>query len=254
MSPKQQPISLAPAPIPGVEVHVITKHIPRESITVERPFKITLTATISAVVPKAKGKQRIISLAVQHLQYPRSRTIAYHEPPRATETISSRYSSLGLISATSTLVTPVQSSPNITSEMPLVGSPERNPVRSGVPTLPPPYFEFADQEKRAELNGCVFLGSSTLFLNPITLTNTSDAKQHEDLSDDDADKVEGSQEFELTFLPTRAGFVRAGGLRILLVKDEFVDGDHGAYSSGSGMEEARTLKELDVVAELWVHS
>ncbi|OAX43830.1 DUF974-domain-containing protein [Rhizopogon vinicolor AM-OR11-026] len=244
------PAPPAPAPIPGVEVHVIANHIPRESITVEQPFKITLAATVSAVVPKVKGKQRIISLAVQHLQYSRSRTIAYPEPPQVTETISSRYSSFGLTSATSTLITPMQSSPNIASEIALVSSPEMNLAHGRMPTLPPPYFEFADQEKRAELNGCVFLGTSTLFLDPITLTH---ARQHDDLSDDGAEKVEGSQEFDLTFLPMRAGFVRAGGLRLLLVKDEFVDGDQNTYSSG-GVEEARILKELDVVAELWVHS
>lgn len=253
--PNQQPAPLVPAPIPGVEVDVITNHIPRESITVERPFKITLTATVSAVIPKAKGGQRVISLAVQHLQCSRFGTTVHSEPPHATETISSRYSSFGgLTSATSTLVTPVHNSPNMTNEMSLVGSPQGNLAHSGVPTMPPPYFEFADQEKCAELNGCVFLGSSTLFLKPITLANASYAKQHEDLPDDYAEKVEGSQEFELTFLPTRAGFVRVGGLRFLLVRDEFVQGDQTTYSTGSGMGEARTLKELDVVAELWVHS
>lgn len=252
IGPNQQPAPLASAPIPNVEVDLIINHIPRESITVEQPFKIALTATVCALVPKAKGKQRIISLAVQHLQYPRSGTVAYPEPLQATETISSRFSSLGLTSAASTLVTPVQS-PNITGEMlsPLVGSPERMLAHGGVPALPPPYFELADHEKRAELNGCVFLGSSTLFLSPITLTN---ARHHEDPSDENAEKVEGSQEFELTFLPVRAGFVRAGGLRLLLVGDEFVDEGQATRSSGSSMGEARTLKELDVIAELWVHS
>ncbi|KAG1730591.1 DUF974-domain-containing protein [Suillus lakei] len=251
---QQQQASLVPALISGVEVDIIINHIPRESIAVERPFKIAFTATISAALPKAKGKQRVISLAVQHLQYPRSTAIAYPEPFQATETISSRFSSLGLTSATSTLITPMQS-PNMASENLLVLSPERMLARGG-PILPPPYFEFADEEKRAKLKGCVFVGSSTQFLNPITLTNPSHASHHEDLSEDDVEKVEGSQEFELTFLPVQTGFVRAGGLRILLVRDELVDvgADQATHRLGSGAIEARTMKELDVVAELWVHS
>lgn len=251
---QQQPAPPVPAIVLGVEVDVIINHIARESITLERPFRIAFTATVSAALPKAKGKQRVIALAVQHLQYPRATSIAYPEPFQATETISSRFSSLGLISATSTLVTPVQSSPNMASENILVTSPEKMLARAG-PTLPPPYFEFPDEERRAKLKGCVFVGSSTQFLNPITLTDPSHTS-HEDSSDGDVEKAEGSQEFELTFLPVQTGFVRAGGLRILLVRDELVDvgTDQATRFLGSGTMEARTLKEVDVVAELWVHS
>lgn len=252
---QQQPAPPAPTLVLDVEVDVIINHIAREYVTVERPFKIAFTATVSAALPKAKGKQRVITLAVQHLQYPRPTAIEYPEPFQATETISSRFSSLGLTSATSTLVTPVQSSPNMASENLLVISSEKMLAR---PTLPPPYFEFADEEKRAKLKGCIFVGSSTQFLNPITLTDPSHASHHEDSSDGDGDveKAQGSQEFELTFLPVQTGFVRAGGLRILLVRDELIDisTDQVTRRSGSGAMEARTLKELDVVAELWVHS
>lgn len=241
-----------PALVSGVEVDVIINHIARESITVERPFKIAFTATVSAALPKDKGKQRVITLAVQHLQYPRATAIAHPEPFQATETISSRFSSLGLTSATSTFATPVQSSPNMASE---VISPEKMRTRGGL-TLPPPYFEFADEEKRAKLRGCVSVGSSTLFLNPIMLTDPSHASHHVDSSDDDVEKAEGSQEFELTFLPVQTGFVRAGGLRILLVRDELVDAgtDQATHRLGSSAIEARIIKEIDVVAELWVHS
>lgn len=248
---QQQSIPPVPARILGLEVDVIINHIARESITVERPFKIALTATVSAVLPKAKGKQRVITLAVQHLQYPRATAIAHPEPLQATEPISSRFSSLGLTSAAS-LATPVQSSPNMASDVIL---PEKMLTRGG-PTLPPPYFEFADEEKRTKLKGCAFVGPSTLFLNPITLTDPSPVNHREDSSDDNVEKAEGSQELELTFLPVQTGFVRAGGLRILLVRDELVDvgTDQAAHRLGSSAIEARTLKELDVVAELWVHS
>jgi hypothetical protein len=248
---QQQSIPPVPARILGLEVDVIINHIVRESITVERPFKIALTATVSAVLPKAKGKQRVITLAVQHLQYPRATAIAHPESLQATEPISSRFSSLGLTSAAS-LATPVQSSPNMASDVIL---PEKMLTRGG-PTLPPPYFEFADEEKRTKLKGCAFVGPSTLFLNPITLTDPSPVNHREDSSDDNVEKAEGSQEFELSFLPVQTGFVRAGGLRILLVRDELVDDgtDQAAHRLGSSAIEARTLKELDVVAELWVHS
>ncbi|KAG1749110.1 DUF974-domain-containing protein [Suillus paluster] len=253
---QQQPVPLVPAHVSGVEVDVIINHIPRESIAVDRPFKIAFTATVSAAPPQAKGKQRVISLAVQHLQCPRSTAIAYPEQSQAAETISSRYSSLGLTSVISTVVTSVQSSPNMASDNLLVVSPEKMLAHGGLPTLPPPYFEFADEGKRAKLKGCVFMGSSTLFLNPITLTDASPVSHREDLSDGDVEKVEGSQEFELTFLPVQTGFVQAGGLRLLLIKDEFIDfgADQATYRLGSSTKEARTLKELDVVAELWVPS
>ncbi|KAG0706365.1 DUF974-domain-containing protein [Suillus ampliporus] len=253
---QQQPAPLVPAHVSGVEVDVVINHIPRESIAMERAFKIAFTVTVSAALPKAKGKQRVISLAVQHLQCPQSTATVYPEPSQATETISSRYSSLGLTSITSTVVTPVQGSPNMASENTLVLSPQKMLAHGGLPTVPPPYFEFADEEKRENLKGCVFIGSSTLFLDPITLTDASPASHHEDLSDGDVEKVEGSQEFELTFLPVQTGFVRVGGLRLLLIRDEFIDAgaDQATYRLGSGTGEARTLKELDVVAELWVHS
>ncbi|KAG2076049.1 DUF974-domain-containing protein [Suillus decipiens] len=254
-APNQQPAPSVPALVLDVEVDVIINHIARESITVERPFKIAFTATVSAALPNTKGKQRVITLAVQHIQYPRATAIAYPEPFRATETISSRFSSLGLTSATSMLVTPMQSSLNIASENLLAISPEKMLTR-GEPTLPTPYFDFPDEEKRAKLKGCVYVGSSTQFLDPITLTNPSHAGRHEDSSDNDGEKAEGSQEFELTFLPVQTGFVRAGGLRILLVRDELVDigTDQATHRLGSRAMEARTMKELDVVAELWVHS
>ncbi|KAG2149304.1 DUF974-domain-containing protein [Suillus clintonianus] len=257
VAPNQQlPASLVPAQVSAVEVDVIINHIPRDSVAIEQPFKIAFTATVSAALPKAEGKQRIIFLAVQHLQYPLSTAITYPEPFQATETISSRFSSLGLTSATSTLVTPVQSSPNMSSDNPLVVSPEKMLARGRLPTLPSPYFEFADEEKRTKLKGCVFVGSSTQVLSPITLTIPSHDSDHEDPSDDHVKKVEGSQEFELTFLPVQTGFVRAGGLRILLIRDELIDvgADQAIYRLGSGTMEARTMKELDVVAELWVHS
>lgn len=254
-APNQQPAPSVPALVLDVEVDVIINHIARESITVERPFKIAFTATVSAVLPKAKGKQRVITLAVQHIQYPRATAIAHPEPFQATETIGSQFSSLGLTSVTSTLVTPMQSSLNIASENLLAISPEKMLTR-GEPTLPPPYFEFPDEEKRAKLKGCVYVGSSTQFLNPTTLTNPSHAGRHEDSSDNDVERAEGSQEFELTFLPVQTGFVRAGGLRILLVRDELVDvgTDQATHRLGSRVMEARTMKELDVIAELWVHS
>jgi len=230
---QQQPASLGPSPVSGVELDVIINHIPRDSITVDQPFNIAFIATVSATLPKAKGKQRVISLAVQHLQCPHSASIAI-----------------------STLVTPVQGSPNTANENTVVSSPQKMLAHGGVPTLPPPYFEFADEEKRTQLKGCVFLGSSTLFLSPITLTSASHANNHEDLSDADVEKIEGSQKFELTFLPVQTGFVRAGGLRLLLVRDEITDvgADQASYHLGSGTREVRTLKEIDVVAELWVRS
>ena len=63
-----------------------------------------------------------------------------------------------------------------------------------------------------------------------------------------------SQEFSLEFLPVRAGFATVGGLRVLLVEDRLVDTEGGEEQRARRPLEARTLKEWDVVAEVWVKS
>ncbi len=66
-------------------------------------------------------------------------------------------------------------------------------------------------------------------------------------------KVTASQEFELSYVPRKSGFLAVGGLRILIVEDRLVDEDESADGPVPVME-PRTLKEWEVVGEVWVKS
>lgn len=63
-----------------------------------------------------------------------------------------------------------------------------------------------------------------------------------------------SQDFQLEFLPVKAGFATVGGLRVLLVEDRLVEAEGGDIDRYRKPIEARTLKEWDVIAEVWVKS
>ena len=143
----------------------------------------------------------------------------------------------------STLPIPTLAPVNLASELALVSSPQRlggDPLLS----LPPPYFETLDEMRNAKLRGCSFLGPSAIPLDPIDLTQ-------DDVLASDPPRVEAGQTFELTFLPLRTGFVCAGGLRLILIGDHLsdIDIEPGAYAAA---KEPRTLKELDVIAEVWI--
>lgn len=83
-----------------------------------------------------------------------------------------------------------------------------------------------------------------MVLDPFDLTQ-------QDVPMSDLPRVEASQTFELTFLPQCTGLVCAGGLRVILIGDHLSNADvePGKYAA---VEELRTLKELDVIAEVWI--
>ena len=65
----------------------------------------------------------------------------------------------------------------------------------------------------------------------------------------------GSQDFELEFVPRKAGFATVGGLRVVVVEDRVIEGEEAQGPERLvWLPEARTLKEWDVVAEVWVKS
>ncbi|TCD65368.1 hypothetical protein EIP91_002766 [Steccherinum ochraceum] len=150
-------------------------------------------------------------------------------------------------------------------------------------SLPPPFF--AADENGEKKQDVVYLGTSTLLLPPIRLVAPEstgveaidDASGHDRTtsvstittqSDADSElevlvgggravQVIASQDFELQYFPVRTGFATVGGLRLLLVADRLVDPEdagavHHARSQSVGQEKVRTLREWDVVAEVWV--
>ncbi|KAI0371753.1 DUF974-domain-containing protein [Pilatotrama ljubarskyi] len=150
--------------------------------------------------------------------------------------------------------------------------------------LPPPELRSQPNadSKPAPSDSVTFLGTSALFLPPLRLPipiprptvasqerQTGHSRGISDSTDSSADsdaedlasrmdrlKVTASQEFELSYLPQKSGFITVGGLRVLLVGDRLVDeGDTvDGTISGQYATEPRTLKEWDVVSEVWVKS
>jgi len=65
-------------------------------------------------------------------------------------------------------------------------------------------------------------------------------------------KEERFWEFEVAYAPLKIGFVPVGGLRVLLLEDR-VDGGVGTYLDKRTSVPV-TLKEWDVIGEIWVKS
>ncbi|KAL7283181.1 hypothetical protein ACG7TL_002607 [Trametes sanguinea] len=144
-----------------------------------------------------------------------------------------------------------------------------------VTELPPPELQSA----KPGTSDVAFLGTSALFLPPLRLPipdppaplerQTGHSRGISDSTDSSADsdsedlaravdrvKVTASQQFELSYLPLKTGFLTVGGLRVLVVDDRIVDEGEAAdgLSLGQYATEPRTLKEWDVVGEIWVKS
>ncbi|GJE86793.1 DUF974-domain-containing protein [Phanerochaete sordida] len=142
--------------------------------------------------------------------------------------------------------------------------------------LPPP-FSAGDSADAPRTQAAKFLGPSALFLPRVHLLGPQlgagddaaarghghSASESSVESDADSDlhatlvprapRVLASADFELTFVPVKAGFAAVGGLRVLLAEDRVVEGED-AQERPLWLAEARTLREWDVVAEVWVKS
>ncbi|PCH38720.1 DUF974-domain-containing protein [Wolfiporia cocos MD-104 SS10] len=150
---------------------------------------------------------------------------------------------------------------------------------NGTVILPPPH-PAADVKASARSHDVRYLGASTVFLPQLRLVapaghsasavfehaptherNVSTASvdstdsELEDMSGASAVKVIASQDFELTYLPLKSGFITVGGLRVILVEDRSVEGDvQGEPEGVQYAEKPRELRYWEVVAEIWVHS
>ncbi|PIL23761.1 hypothetical protein GSI_13511 [Ganoderma sinense ZZ0214-1] len=147
--------------------------------------------------------------------------------------------------------------------------------------MPPPELRLPPgaDPTRPRADGITFLGTSSLFLPALRLpipslstpaTQPRISGHSRDISDSSADsesdneplvapdrlKVTASQEFELSYVPRKSGFLTVGGLRVLIVEDRLVDEDDNADGPMLVMPvmEPRVLKEWGVVGEVWVKS
>ncbi|KAI0637237.1 DUF974-domain-containing protein [Trametes polyzona] len=148
------------------------------------------------------------------------------------------------------------------------------------PELQPPPGAGADT-KLASSSNVTYLGTSALFLPALRLpipdappppspggpashsrniSDSTDSSAESDADDaagvPDRAKVTAAQEFELSYMPLRTGFAAVGGLRVLLVEDRLADEEDAneGVILGQYATEPRTLKEWEVVSEVWVKS
>ncbi|TFK42800.1 hypothetical protein BDQ12DRAFT_710033 [Crucibulum laeve] len=237
--------------LPPLDVHLIVRHVPRNTIAIEKPFDISFALAITS--PIQRDHRRNVKLAIQHLQPPR---VSIPATSPITEPFTPRLPSSGQttpLSATGTFnYALAHQKITIASARPVDNQPEPDfQARQSddtEPTLPPPYYDGPD-ELRHMSHGAVFVGSSAVFLPPVVLLS---ANLNEATKDNIA-AAEAIVEFRQSFVPLRRGFSTVGGLRILLVEDElFSEEEQEAPSIQTyNSRRVRTLREYDVVAEIW---
>ncbi|KAJ6547151.1 hypothetical protein B0H19DRAFT_1164229 [Mycena capillaripes] len=246
--PQTPPPQPAPLPVSDIDVSLTVRDIPRDSIKLEVPFKISFALVVSAAV--SAGRRRSVWLAVQHLQPPRTTAPTVFPPNPPPEPYSPRFTSPGFSTPS-----PMSATFNyaLAHQKLLAVSPIRRGLDDGgngsAPTLPPPFFEGPDELKFAK-SGVVFSGASAIFLQPFELVRP--AGEGEKADGDEDNKVQAVQNFELQYMPVSKGFSTVGGLRIILLEDKYVEESDGQDDKPLFRAEAKTLKEWDVVAEIWV--
>lgn len=256
------------SPVDPIDVDLVVRSIPHGALLVDEPFRVACTLGIAASV--RDGRQRTLSLVVQHVQP--SAAAPPLEVAAATVSTASHLPSPAGAAA-------ISSSPAPRTPLALldVGSPrttqlatDESPLRLSVP---PPEPMAGDEGRYEKLRGAThFLGPSTLLVPPMTFartisetsTSTSSGGGEGDDKKDDAriggaessgatKKEERFWEFELAYAPLKTGFVSVGGLRVLLLEDR-ADGGAEAYHPDKRTGVPLTLREWDVIGEIWVKS
>lgn len=243
-------------PADPIDVDLIIRSIPHDAHLVDKPFRVACTLGIAVSV--REGRQRTLSLAVQHVQPPSTAPAAQVPvpevvvaPPPTSASASTRPSSPASRTPLALLDGPFAASPRTTQ---LAGA----EADESLLRMPPPEPVAGDEARYEKLRGAThFLGPSTLLVPPMTFTRVIP----EPMSGGDvgiggaepvAKKEERFWEFELAYAPLKIGFVPVGGLRVLLLED-WVDGGVEAYLDKRTSVPV-TLKEWDVIGEIWVRS
>ncbi|KAI6036882.1 DUF974-domain-containing protein [Pisolithus microcarpus] len=221
-----------------VRVDLVTTRKIQEPVHIYDPFTIEFKLTVSASAPRDIQNQTV-SIVVQHLRPSRASGAA-----EASSVTDSDRELVGGFSASPH----TRSTVNVPDRL-LVTLPSAQ-INSGgnllQPLLPPPHFGIADQTRDAKVKGCTFVGPSSLALEPIKLCTPVQSRE-----DIHPTRIEGSRQFELTFMALQTGYICAGGLRILLIDHELSDTEASVHRV---VKEPETLREYDVVGEVWVGS
>lgn len=242
-APQAFPSVIGPEQISDVQVDLVTMRKVQQPVHVYDRFTIEFKLTVSASIPKGIQNQTV-SIVVQHLRPPRASSAAESSVANSNRDLMGGFSTSSQVRNAPTVpdrLLATSSSVQINSG--------RNNLLPLSPSLPPPHFGTADQIRDAKLKGCTLVGPSSLALESIKLCTPAAQSSREDVHP--AARTEGSRQFELTFIPLQTGYICVGGLRILLVDHELSDTEASVHRV---VKEPRTLREYDVVGEVWVSS
>ncbi|KAK7023872.1 hypothetical protein R3P38DRAFT_2954647 [Favolaschia claudopus] len=250
----QTPPPLPPV-APDIDVSLTVRDVPRDSIKLENPFKVSFALVVSA--PVSFARRRRLLFVVQHLQPPRATatsTILPPNPPpepyspRLTSLTSPGFSTPSPMSATFNYALAHQ---KLMAVSPIRPSHDDS-ANTSVP-LPPPFFEGAEELRFANVKpGVVFCGPSAVFLPAMELERPVIADEGENTDGEENRKAQAVQDFELQYMPVSRGFCTVGGLRVILVEDQHLEDPESEDDKPLFRPEPKTLKEWDVVAEIWV--
>lgn len=218
-----------------IEINLVVREIPRD-IKTGKPFSIPFTLTASAPL---LDRHPPLTFVVQHIQ-PTQPTVfpSSAVPPPQDIVASPRLASPGFStpSPRTTVFNYTLAHQRLlaASQRALDERDEHRSTKSVI--LPPPFFE-SDDMSLTKLPAVMFSGSSAIFLPPVGLS-PAESLEADSTSETTEAKGHASQDFQLYFIALRSGFATVGGVRILLLADD--------------EETAKTLKQWEVVAEVWV--
>ena len=241
-----------------IDVDLVVRSIPHGALLVDKPFRVACTLGVAASV--REGRQRTLSLAVQHVQMPSA--AAATPVPEVVIAPAGTASHLPSPAGASTRPSsPASRTPVALLDGPLTGSPRTTQLAGAEADespsylrLPPPEPMVGDEGRYEKLRGAThFLGPSTLLVPPLTFARTIPEATSLSSGGDESGtkKEERFWEFELMYAPLKIGFVPVGGLRVLLLEDR-VDGVE-AYL-GKRTSVPVSLREWNVIGEIWVKS
>ncbi len=249
------PSALPASQLPDLEAQLIVRHIPRETLVVEKEFPISFTVILTSSAPFT-GKDHIrrkVKVAIQHVR-PRKAQPFVVTSPTIPEAFSPRMPSSGFSTPSSSTTTfnyalAHQKILAVSAQPPLrdvINELDMSDDNTSI--LPRPYFEGADELKSSAVGSVSFVGPSTTVLPTIEL-NFANAQS----KGEGPPKVQAIQEFELPFIGLRKGFSTIGGLRILLIEDHLLESvEEEEDDRKTKPRRATTLKEYDIIGEVWV--
>lgn len=238
-------------PHSDLDVNVIVKDLPQGSVKVEKPFTMNLQLVVSSGMPLRDFTMRKLAFAIQHLQVPKpssSSTVpaiasqpggfSPRMPSSGFSTPSSASGAFNYALAHQKILDAAfrPASPDGTINIQLTDEPHA--IDPNIPIFPPPYFE----DPKANLGDILPMGSSATFLPPVQISTGDFGTSSNPIV----------QDFQLTFIPTKPGFCRVGGLRVFLIQDKGTSDFQEFEVEQISQSRVQTLKEYDIIAETWV--